>query len=76
MSVGSIFYLTIHEKKMNRNEKQQISNFIYTNNRTTEKCYGWNKKGRTKMKNKNFEFVEVENMIKVHDEINFFQYFF
>lgn len=27
-----------------------------------------------KKKTEIFEFVEVENMIKVHDEINFFQY--
>lgn len=32
--------------------------------------------GKMKKKTKIFEFVEVENMIKVHDEINFFfQYF-
>lgn len=31
--------------------------------------------GIGKMKNKNFEFVEVENMIKVQDEINFFLYY-
>lgn len=46
-----------------KNSRYQIS---YT--QTTEKCYGWNRKNEKK----NFEFVEVENMIKVHDEINFF----
>lgn len=51
-----------------KNSRYQIS---YT--QTTEKCYGWNRKNEKK--NKNFEFVEVENMIKVHDEINFFQYY-
>lgn len=44
---------------------------MYTNNR---KMLWEAKTGERGKKFENFEFVEVENMIKVHDEINFFQY--